>query len=95
MGYSNGVDGLGREGESLTAEQEIQTVSKILGDLGWWERDKKNPFGVRSSQAWSLHQGRGRGDRASVVCPHDGTRPRAVSQPWWCGRSLSLSLRAV
>lgn len=44
MGYGNGVDGLGRDGESLTAEQEIQTVSKILGDLGWWERDKKNPL---------------------------------------------------
>lgn len=65
-------------------EREMQTVSKILGDLGWWERDK-NPFGARDSpgeqrcQAWSLLQGRGQGVRASVVCPHGGTRPGAVS----------------
>lgn len=84
MGYSNGVDGLGREGVALMAEQEIQTVGRILGDLGRWEWGIK-PFGVRDSlgeqccQAWSLHQGRRQGVRASVVCPHDGTRPGAVS----------------
>lgn len=59
-------------------------MGKNLGDLEWWEWDK-NPSGVRYSlgerccQARSLHQGTEQGVRASVVCPHDGTRPRAVS----------------
>lgn len=83
-GYNSGVDSLGREGTALTAEWEILTLGKILGDLGWWEWDK-NPFGARYNlgvqccQAWSLHQGRGQAVRASVVCPHGGTRPGAVS----------------